>query len=245
MYDRFLRRLFALALLCVALAACGFGQPPQPTLAPTPTPTPRELLASIGRATQASESLHFEIALSGNPVFTDSSRLFTLNNITGDLKRPDGVLATLKLSGVTGVTELRVVSLDGQFYLTNPITRQWQCLAPGTVFNPALLFDEQQGIGSLLQNDVTEVELLGTEDLAGQRSYHLRGTIAGERLQAISGTLLGGGPVSLEVWASTETLRATRLVLVDTATDAANPSTWTVEFSEYGKSVDIRAPVEC
>ena len=73
----------------------------------------------------------------------------------------------------------------------------------------------------------------------------MRGSIAGLRLQAISDGKLGAGPVTLDLWADAETLRATKLQLVDTATDPVDPSTWTLTFSDYDQDVAIRAPIEC
>ncbi|NNJ09234.1 LppX_LprAFG lipoprotein [Chloroflexales bacterium ZM16-3] len=225
------------------LSACGGAAQPTPT--PAPTPTPRELSVAVGRATQAAESVHFAITLAGAPVFADAANIFALNSMEGDLKRPDSVLAVLSVSAGGGVAEIRTVALDGKQYITSPITREWTCLAPGSTFNPAVLFDPQQGVEHLLQEGFDEVSLVGVEDLAGRPSYHLRGTISGEKLQPISMGLLGAGPVAVDLWADQETMRASKLVLVDTSSDAASPSTWTITFSDYGKTIDVRAPADC
>lgn len=232
-----------LLMLAGLLAACG-GQA-TPTPVPTPTPTPREISARISQATQASQSVHFTITLSGKPVQADSTGLFTLNSVEGDLKRPDSVLAILSVSAGSGVAEIRTVSLAGQQYATNPITRQWTCLAPGTALDPAVLFDPEQGVEYLLQEGFDEISLVGTEDLAGSPHYHLRGTIAGAKLQQISQNMLGAGPVAVDFWADAATMRLSKMVLVDSATDQNNPSTWTVEFSDYDKTIDVRAPIQC
>lgn len=229
-------------LLVALLAACG-GSTPAPTA--TPTPTPQELSAQIGQATQASQSVHFQIALSGKPVAADTTGLTVLTSMEGDLQRPDGVLAVLGVTIGGAVAEIRTVSLAGKQYLTNPITRQWQCLPPGAAFDPAVLFAPTSGVEALLQNDFDDVTLIGQEQLNGQPQYHLRGTIAGEKLQAISLNLLGVGPVTVDLWADIATMRATRIVLVDGASDAQQPSTWTVDFGDYDKTVDVRAPVQC
>lgn len=231
------------ALAAAILAAC--GGPAEPTPAPTPTPTPREISAAVGRATQASESAHFLIELSGRPVPIDATGLTVLSTMEGDLRRPDGVLAVLDVTVGSALAEIRTVSLEGRQYITNPLTRQWGCLAPGAAFDPAVLFAPDRGIEFLLQEGFEDVTLVGTEELEGRPNYHLRGTMAGERLQAISLNLLGAGPVAVDLWADAETMRATRLVLVDTATDPEAPSTWTVSFSDYDKAVEVRAPVEC
>ncbi len=228
-------------ILAGLLAACGGG--PQPT--PTPTPAPREISAMIGRATQDAQSVHFAITLTGKPVLANADGAFTLNRMEGDLKRPDSVLAVLSVSASGGVAEIRTVTLAGKQYITNPITRAWGCLEPGSSFNPVVLFDPQQGVEHLLQADLEDVSLAGVEDLDGQPSYHLRGRIAGTKLQPISMGLLGTGPVAVDLWADRATMRASKLVLVDTASDAVAPSTWTITFSDYGKTITVRAPAQC
>jgi lipoprotein LprG len=242
------RTLLLFTVMCL-LVACDIGGAPSlptavptPTAAPTPTPTPAELSAQIGQATQASPSVHFEIALSGKPVFADSSKLFAISSIVGDLKRPDGVLATLKASSGGGVNEIKSVSLAGKQYITNPITLAWQCLPPSSVFDPAILFDPSKGFEHLLQQEYRDVALLGSEELAGKPSYHLRGTLPGQALREISGGLLGSGDVKADLWADAATKRASRLMLVDSATDTASPTTWTIMFSDYEKAVDVRVP---
>jgi lipoprotein LprG len=249
MYRNPLRVLALLGAACLLLGACDFGGVsvaptaiPTPTVVPTPTPTPAEISAQIGQATQASPSFHFEIGLSGKPVLVDASLPFAVSSIVGDLKRPDGVLATLKFGADSGVSEVKSVSLAGKQYITNPITLAWQCLPPGTTFDPAILFDPAKGFEYLLQRQFQDVALIGTEELAGKPNYHLRGTLPGPALREISGGLLGAGAVKADLWADTATKRASQLVLVDSATDAANPTTWTITFSDYEKAVDVRDP---
>jgi lipoprotein LprG len=249
MHHSALRALALLGAACLLLAACDLGGPSSPpivattpTTVPTPTPTPAELSAQVGQETQASSSFHFVIALSGKPVFADSTKLFAISSIVGDLKRPDGVLATLKASSGGGVNEIKSVSLAGKQYITNPITLAWQCLPPGSAFDPAILFDPSKGFEHLLQQQYRDVALLGSEELAGKPNYHLRGTLPGQALREISGGLLGAGDVKADLWADPATRRASQLVLVDSATNAASPTTWTIVFSDYEKAVDVRAP---
>jgi lipoprotein LprG len=233
---------FVLALFAgLVLASCGGGL----GATPTATPTPAEISAQIGRATQASNSLQFQIDLTGKPVYSDSSRLFAINSITGAIQQPDGALAALSVKSALGVAEIRTVSLAGKQYFTNPVTRQWQCLAPGSAFDPAVLFDPSRGIGALFQQGVEQIELVGTETLDGHQVYHLRGSLPPDRTQPISGGLLGAGPVRAELWADTDTARARKLVLVDTVTDAEQPTTWTMTFGQYDQPVEVKAPVTC
>jgi lipoprotein LprG len=240
--NRSLRYLL-LVLVCMVLAGCG-GQA-GPALTPTPTLTPQAISAAVGQAMRASESVHFAVSLSGAPVATDASGLFTLVSLEGDLRRPDGVLAVLELASGSALVEVRTVSLEGRQYATNPLTREWTCMEPGTAFDPAALFAPESGVEYLLENGFSDVTLVGREALAGSEHYHLRGTMDGTDLQDVAQGLVGSGPINVELWADVATMQATRLVLVDTASDTTDPSTWTIEFSDYDKTVDIRAPVDC
>jgi lipoprotein LprG len=58
----------------------------------------------------------------------------------------------------------------------------------------------------------------------------------------ISANSLGLGTVNGDLWADAETMRITKIVLVDPASDAANPTTLTLMFSDYDKPVDVRQP---
>jgi lipoprotein LprG len=249
---RYIRPFTLIVLVCLLLAACDMGgQPtatptpqatPTPTPAPTPTPTPAQLSAQIGRVMLGVQSFHFAISLSGKAVYTDPSQIFEIVSLEGDLKRPDSVLATVKITGGGSIAEVRMVSLGGKQYITNPITRQWQCAPLGSIFDPAVLFDPSAGVEYLLQQEYENVTLVGTESLNGRPNLHLRGTIEGTPLMKISANSLGLGAVTADLWADAETMRITQIGLVDPATDATSPTTWKIEFSDYDKAVDVRQP---
>jgi lipoprotein LprG len=190
------------------------------------------------------ESFHFLIDVSGKPVATDETGAFSILSVEGDLRRPADVLATVKVRGGGSLIDIRTIALAGKQYVTNPITRQWQCAPTGSLFNPAVLFDPANGIEHMLQSEFKDVTLVGSEDIEGRPNIHLRGTLAGPPLMTISANSIGHGDVQGELWADAETLRITKIVLVDPATDAANPTTLTMTFSDYDKAVDVREPPE-
>ncbi|HEX5691214.1 MAG TPA: LppX_LprAFG lipoprotein, partial [Roseiflexaceae bacterium] len=113
---------------------------------------------------------------------------------------------------------------------------------PGSVYDPSVLFDPTSGVEHLLQTEFKDVILVGTEDVEGRPNLHLRGTIAGAPLMAISANSLGLGTVNGDLWADAETRKITRIELVDPATDPSSPTRWTITFSDYDKVVDVRAP---
>lgn len=250
-------RPLLICLVVLQLAACDMsGSPgaelpagtaaptavPTATPAPTPTPTPAQLSAKIGAAMLSVQSFHFAIGVSGKPIATDQTGDFSIMGVEGDLQRPANVLATIKVTGGGAIAEVRLVSMESKQFVTNPITRQWQCVQLGALFNPAVLFDPSSGVEHMLQSEYKDVALVGTEDLGGRPHVHLRGSLAGPPLMNISANAIGFGTVQADVWADAETLRVGQIVLVDPATDAANPTTLKLTFSDYGKAVDVREP---
>jgi lipoprotein LprG len=241
------RPLF-LFIAVLVLAACDLVGPspaqitPVPSPIPTPTPTPAQLSAQIGQATLGSQSFRFAVSLSGKPVAADPDNTFTLIGMEGDLKRPGGVAATVKVRATGAIIDLRLISLAGKHYITNPVTRDWTCAPAGSVFDPSVLFDPAGGVEHLLQTEFKDVALVGSEVVDGRPNLHLRGTIAGAPLMAISANSLGLGTVNGDLWADAETRRITRIELVDPATDPSSPTRWTIAFSDYDKNVDVRVP---
>jgi lipoprotein LprG len=232
-------RSLPILLVLILLVGC--------TNAATPmaTPTPAEYIARAGEATQAAKSLRFEITITGKPVASDAAGLFAIQRIDGAIQRPDGALATLTVKGVVGLAEIKTVSLAGQQYFTNPVTRQWQCLAPGSAFDPGILFDANGGIGNLLKQGLDDPSVVAQETIDGRPKNHLRGMIAPERIQSISLGLIGAGPVLVDLWADARTNQLAKVVLTDSLTDSKQPTTWTLVFSDYDQVVDVRAPITC
>jgi lipoprotein LprG len=239
----FIRLLLVCVAACLLLAGCGTGGAES-----TPTPTANELIDRVAQTAREADSLAFSIEFGGAPVYADpATRRFALVSVEGDLQRPNGALARIRVRSVGAVAEIRLVSLDGQLYATNPITRGWQCYPPGSLFDPVVLFDDEQGVTYLLRETFTDITLLGTEELETLDGphYHLQGTMPGPPLNEISYGLLGAGEVATDLWIDVASGRVSRIVLVDTGSNPDNPSTWTLNLSDYNKDVDIRAPISC
>ncbi len=236
-----------LALVCVLLASCG-GEGTSVSGTPTPSPTPEELLNLISTATQEAESLSFAIDFRGAPVYADPvSEQFAIISVEGQLRRPNAARATVRVRNVATIAEIRLVSLEGQMYATNPVTREWQCFPSGALFDPVVLFDPERGVDYLIREELTDVTFEGVEDFAdtGRPHYYLTGSFPSEPLRDISYGLIGRGDVAVELWADVETQRVAQLVLIDSGTDESGATTWVMDVSSYNQDVDIRAPLEC
>lgn len=239
--------LFLLLAVSLLLAGCGDTSSPAQQSTPTPTINPEELTSRIMQATRETSSFHFTIDFQGKPVFADPNETFEILDIEGDLERPNAALVKIRVRNVGSIIAINLVSLEGQLYVTNPVTREWRCLEAGMVFDPIVLFDPERGIDYLIREHFAEVQLLGIEELGenNQPHYHLTGTINDPSFYEVSYGMIGAEEVVVDVWADTETLLVSQLVMVDTASDEDDPSTWAMRLSNYNQERDIRAPVEC
>ena len=100
----------------------------------------------------STNSLHLVIELSGKLTYLDSPPTLVLKRAEGDLLRPDRVRAIIKVSSFGFVSEVAVLGLGDEQYVTNPLNQQWEKLPPGQgwIFDPTLIFDPQHGIKSIL-----------------------------------------------------------------------------------------------
>ena len=101
---------------------------------PTPTPTPNlsaeEIVNRSSQAMLAINTLHFTIDLTGSLDYIDRPPTTALKHVDGDLFRPDKVRGLVKVSSLGIVTEIGLISIKGQSYVTNPLNQRWEILPP-------------------------------------------------------------------------------------------------------------------
>ena len=149
----------------------------------------------------------------------------------------------LKVIVAVAAAELDMIALGNEQYLTNVLTRQWETLPAKFGFNPAIMFDPQVGLEQLLKAGLDNPHWIGVEAIDGKNLFHVQGSISGERLQGMSGGLIGKGPVDVDLWIEPDTYLPRQAVIVDKDSDPEKPTTWTMTFSSYGKEVHITAPI--
>ncbi len=242
--PRYILSVIILAAITI-LAACGRGTATQGT--PTPTLSVAQITDEVMQATQDATSFHFDITFEGKPAFADPDGMFQIVDIAGDLERPDAAMVAIRVRSVGSIAVVRLVSLDGQLYVSNPITRKWRCLPPGSVFDPVVLFDPEQGLDYLIREQFEDATLETIEELDEDNTphYHIQGTINDPTFYDISYRMIGAGEVEVDVWADTETKRVSKMILVDTASDPEEPTRWIMHLSQYNEDFDIHAPMEC
>ncbi len=213
---------------------------PGPT--PTPTPSPVEIARRAGERMLSTSSLHFIIELSGRLTYLDSPPTLALKRAEGDLVRPDRVRGIVKVSSFGIVSEVAIIGLGDEQYITNPLNQQWERLPPGYgwYFDPILIFDPEHGIGPIL--DGTAWTFGTEEEIEDQTHYRLHGRLPGERISPLTSGMIGPGEVTVDAWVGQQDAYVRRIQIVELESDPENPTHWLIEFSAFDKPVDVEAP---
>jgi len=225
-----------LALVTLIVPAC--GAPPPPEL------PPGEIVQRAARTMLAQSSLHFKIEISGAAVTINPGLGLSLRSAEGDFARPDRMGVFLKIISPVAAIEADMIALGDEQYITNFLTQQWEPLPAEFGFNPAVMFHPDYGLEKTLQGGLDDAALAGVESIDGAPAYRVAGSLDGARLQFMSGGLISAGRVDVDVWVDAQAFAVRRVVLVDTATSAEKPSTWTLSFGKFGVPVTIEAPIK-
>jgi hypothetical protein len=214
-----------LVLVALVLTACGRGEPEALDA--------RQVAERAADALEAAEHLHFTIERSG---FLAPTAL-ALRQAEGDVLMPDRIRALVQASTFGIVSEIGVVVIGDQQWMTNPLSGRWEALAPGEApLNLRMLFDPDQGVQGLLRRG--EWTQAATE--SGQ--YVLRATFQGEQLAAMTSGLVAGGAVEVETRINADDFMLTEARLVERDSSPEDPTTWLIRLTRPGTPVEIAPP---
>ena len=125
------------------------------------------------------------------------------------------------------------------------MSADWEQMPPKWGFNPAVLFDTDIGIQSILAADLVDLLLLEAEKLddgPDQQLYVVAGTLDGGRIHEMSYGLIGPERLEARLWILPETFELVRAVITEANSGDEEPSVWQVDFAEYDRVVDIKPP---
>jgi lipoprotein LprG len=236
--HRVKHRVLALLLVTVNLAS-GCSTAPPTTL------PPEEIVSRAFTRMESLSGFHFVIDRTGAPAFLDFESALAFRRAEGDFVAPDKAQALIRIIGPGLVAEVQIISIGERQWETNLLTGKWEELPPNWGFNPAVLFDKDIGIHSIMQSDLTELELVDVEELEevpGHLLYALQGEIDGERLFQLSYGMMGPEPMGVKLWIAPETFDLHRLQITDAKKEAEEPTIWVLDFWNYGQKMDIAPP---
>lgn len=232
--------LFLLVLL-LSVGACQSEEAPELSA--------EEIVMNTAVRMAETAGFRFRIVQDGAFVYVDPDGILAFRSAEGVYTAPDKAAASVKIIAPGLITDVEVISIGETQWQTNVLTQAWEELPPNWGFNPTVLFDDEIGLQAILAQDVTDLQFLGTENLAesdGPDGEFLKvsGKVAGERLLEMSGGLIGKQPAEVTLWVQPETFELMRIALTEPVPDAEESSNWVVDFANYDQVVEIEPPVE-
>jgi hypothetical protein len=225
-------------LMALLIAGCSQDEPE--------TLSAEEIVANSAARMTGLDGFHFAIDLSGKPVFLDGAETLSLGNAEGFYVAPDRALAAVKVLIPGLVTEVELLSIADQQWLSGLVTSDWVELPPEWGFNPASLVDANTGIISTLTGDLSSLEFGGfqtLEDGPDGKHYLVTATLDGQRIGQMSQGLIGPEEMSIQLWIVPESYELVRVTITDPNGGGEEAITiWQIDFSRFDEIVDIEPP---
>ena len=208
---------------------------------PTPALSAPEILQRAARAMAEIETVHFVLERRGAPDYLDTARTIMLRRVEGDIVRPNGLRGTARIFTLGMVTEIGVLRIGERTWVAFPGIGRWEELSPerGTVIDPRLFFDAEQGLPALLAR--AELRLVGVETLEGRPAFHLHGEVPSGPLEEWSLGLIAGR-LRADLWVETGTFRILRVRLVERDSDPQDPTVWQITLSDFNRPIELHPP---
>lgn len=230
-------------LMLVLLTGCGSGKSNNKTTTATPIPTPtaQQTLAAASTRFASVNTAHYALTIAGN-VYLDSAKTVALRDASGDLKRPGDATGDVNVSVAGATISVKIVAVGGAEYMTNFITGRWQTAPKDLTYNPAIIFDKNQGIQAVLAK-IESPTMQGADTVNGIEAAHISGKVPRADVTPMTGNSFQGDPVDADLWVSRANNDLLKVVLKDTASQqGSTPATWTLLITKQNQPVTITKP---
>jgi hypothetical protein len=204
-----------------------------------PSADATEVVTASAAAMAEVTSVEFRLERSGAPIYIDEFESLALDSMVGQFAVPNRARAQLTVTVDDNLTtEIAAVAIDGEVWISNPVTGDFETLPAGFDIDPTRFFDPEGGWQPLLAN-LRDVEMIGVEDRGGDR-YHVRGIAPAEEVRNITVGLVRDQDVPVDLWIHPGTSLVTSAEF-ETEIDGAR-SQWQLDLGSYGESFTIRPP---
>jgi hypothetical protein len=180
----------------------------------------------------ALSTLHFILEIRQGKVTLSGA---DLKRAEGDLKRPDGYQASVKLKILFGEVTVKVVGQNGVQQMTDPITGKWSKSGASETLNLAEMLDPSTGVGSVLKN-LQNVTLVGSELLNGTTVYHVQGLASAAQAGQLTFHNLGQNEATVDAWVGQDDSLLRQLYLKE---NSPGNGFWAINFSNFNQPVEI------
>jgi hypothetical protein len=231
------RRRRALVLVCLGglvallIAGCGGGA--------KPAVDPATVIDDAVPAMQGLKSFHFVYEVQ-KPQDAKPVQGLEIARITGDVTADGKMKASIDLLQNGIPLQANFVAAGDVHYIQDPTTQKWQSL-PAAI-SPVGKLDLSTGAIQVLKK-IDKLEYVGTEDVGGTKTYHLKGQVPPAEVAAIAGGSNATKPYAGDVWIGVDDHLVRRIRIVGAAGSGEDPETVRViDISAFDQPVTIEAP---
>lgn len=246
--TRAMCRLAVISLLLTLLVACG-GEDDNDDEAAIATATAnaalsaQEILALASDRLDATSAMHFGLEVEGK-TFIDEDETIQILSAEGNLQRPDRVQASFaaNILGRANVT-IRIITVGQVTWWTDLVSGAWEVAPPEIGYDPAVLFDSQEGLAPVLRS-FDDAERVSDNQIDGMQAFHVAGSMPRERIDSVTAGTLDGETVNVQVWIERMSGNILRVVVGESAdVPETERATWTLDISRHDKPVTIEPPI--
>lgn len=213
--------------------------------APSPTPTPvtaESVLESASAQWTDTESARFTLGVEGN-AWLDDDESIRLVSAEGNIARPNSVKGSATINvAIIGEVDISIIAIGEDSYITNFVSGNWEEAPEDFSYNPAILFDDEDGIGPIL-TELESPELEGEETVDGRETRRVTGTVSAETVDEITAGSIQGEDIDVILWIDAETDELVQVELTEPEGVRENPATWTLQMSDHNAPVEIEPPI--
>lgn len=238
------RRVCSLALtLLVALPALAAWSYASGTPVTEPAPgSAEQILQSASQRLAATPTIRFALDIQGT-TYIDDADTIQLLSARGELVRPDRVRTDFKIKIFGGITiSTSLIIVGEQHWSTDLITGKWGPAPEEFGYDPSILFDNQNGIGPVM-NRVTSAVRLPDDSVRDHDCYHVQATVDQAIIDPLTAGSLQGNPITVDLWIDRGNYDLIRAQLSEPGgTPDTTPVVWTLDLSGHGSDIKIDPP---
>jgi hypothetical protein len=225
-----------LAVLCVTTTL--------PSLAQT-TPDVQTASAILSRASvqlAKTQTVRFDLTIEGD-TYIDTMRTLKLLDAKGELVRPDRVRTEFKVEALGRATvTIQLIIIGESWWTTDLITGKWGPAPAEFEYDPSILFDNQGGIGPVMDR-VNDAVRLDDEKIRKRATYHIQAKVDESIIDPLTAHTLEGSPITVDLWIDKETDDLLRARLAEPPkTGPDKPAIWTLDLFDHDAAFTIDPP---
>ena len=203
------------------------------------SPAEQHIEAAINRWSRTS-SVHFLLKVDGS-TYLDVNETIELKEVEGDLKRPDRAKAEAEVQIGFASFDVGLVAIGDDVYMTNFLSGDWERGPSDFDFNPALIFDGDRGVGSVLRK-MEELELGEGSEIGSTEVVQITGSVAQRDISQLVAGSLEGDVIGVTIWMDASNGELLEIELAEPDDVDGDPTSWVITFSDHNEPVTIEAP---